>query len=89
MENEIDCMDKDRNSWRRRRKSARERLLIKKDSVIKLKKKALEKTKAHKKGKEGENLTNRASKLAKQEKRIYTELGILDHKINTYSSKNR
>jgi len=81
---------KDMNPWRRRRKSAKHRLTVRvKEDIIPLKKKLLEKIKKHKKGNLVDNLTKRLSLVEKEEKRIYKELSIVEHRINTYSRKNR
>lgn len=78
-------LEKDRNPWRRRRKSALVLLDIQKDRLIKARKDILEKLKENKKSKE----LNALLKIIDfKEKRIATEMLTVEQKILRYSRKN-
>ena len=78
-------LEKDRNPWRRRRKSALVLLGIQKDRLIKAKKEILEKLKGSKKSKDLKALLKI---IDFKEKRITTEIATVEHKILRYSHKN-
>ena len=79
-------VEKDRNPWRRRRRIALTSLGIKKDKYIKEKREVLGKLKNNKKSKELKAILDA---IERGEERINGEILTLDHKINTYSRKNR